>query len=79
MCKIFSFLSYKILSITVKVSLFSDISILVNDLQKEKAISPIDITESGIVILLNESQLEKASSPIVVTEFGIVILLNESQ
>ena len=75
----FSFLLYKILSITVKVSLFSDISILINDLQREKALAPIVVTEFGIVILVNDLQPSKASSPIVVTEFGIVILVNEEQ
>ena len=76
-CNIFSFLSYKILSITAKVLLLSDIFIFVNDLQYEKAPSPIVVTEFGIMILVNESQLEKALSPIVVTEFGIVILVNK--
>ena len=42
-------------------------------------LSPIVVTEFGIMILVNDSHQEKASSPIVVTEFGIVILVNESQ
>ena len=42
-------------------------------LQPKKALSPIDVTEFGIVIAVKARQPEKALFPIDVTEFGIVI------
>ena len=48
-----------------------------NDGQLEKAFSPIEIIEEGIVILINDEHPEKAFFPILVTEEGIVIFFND--
>ena len=45
--------------------------------QIEKASSPIDVTDDGIVICVSELHSEKASSPIDVTDDGIVICVSE--
>ena len=45
----------------------------VKPLQPEKAFSPINVTEFGIVTDVKPLQLEKAPSLILVTEFGMVI------
>ena len=47
--------------------------------QPEKAPTPIQVTESGMVIQLSEEQSRKAPSPIIVTEFGMVIEVSEEQ
>ncbi len=46
-----------------------------NELQPQKALSPIHTTEEGISMDFNELQSEKAKSPILVTEEGIVTSL----
>ena len=55
----------------------SGIMILVNEEQPQKALSPIVVTELGIV--MNEKQSKKALSSIFVTESGIMIPVNEEQ
>ena len=45
-----------------------------NELQPEKAKSPILVTLSGRLMLVNELQQEKALSPILVTSGGIAKL-----
>ena len=45
--------------------------------QLEKAFSPIDFRDEGIVTCLSEAQPEKASFPIDVTDEGIVIRISE--
>jgi len=49
-----------------------------SELQPEKTLSPIVVTEFGIMMHLRE-QPEKTSLPMVVTVFGIVISLREVQ
>ena len=42
------------------------------EMQVEKALVPISVTESGMVMLFKEKQLKKALFPISVTESGMV-------
>ena len=53
--------------------------ILTRELQKENALSPIFVTEEGIVILDSELQPPNVPTPISVTDEGIVILDREAQ
>ena len=49
------------------------------DLQPSKALSPMWVTEFGMVKLAKELQPEKASPPMWVTEFGMVKLTRALQ
>jgi hypothetical protein len=57
------------------------IILVVNAIQPEKALAPIEVTLVGIVILVNEEQPEKLLVPMEVKLelVGIVILVNEEQ
>ena len=50
-----------------------------NDLQPEKHLFPIEITDDGMMICDNDLQPEKQSSPIEVTDDGIVNWVSDSQ
>ena len=51
---------------------------LVSEEQPSKALSPIDVTESGMVMLVSEEQPRKAWPPIDVTESGMVMSVASS-
>ena len=44
--------------------------------QPENALSPMLVTEFGMVMLVRREQPENAYSPILVTEFGITVFLH---
>ena len=48
-------------------------TMLFNPVQRAKTLSPISVTEAGIVTEVKPVQPEKAPLPIFVTELGIVI------
>ena len=48
---------------------------VVKPVQPEKALSPIEVTELGIVTEVKLVQPEKASEQIEVTELGIIVVL----
>ena len=48
---------------------------LSSDVQPEKALLPIEVTELGMEILVRDEQPEKALSPMEVTVFGMTLLL----
>ena len=52
---------------------------LCNDLHPKKTLSPIEVTEFGIIMLCNDLHPEQTLSPIEVTESGIVTLCNDEQ
>ena len=52
---------------------------LVRDLQKENAQSPMEVTELGMVTLVRDEQTGNALSPMEVTELGMVTLVRDEQ
>ena len=62
-------------SLTV-VTVFGIVS-LIRLLQLEKALFPIEITESGILMLVSWVQFLKARAPIAVMESGKMIVLKD--
>ena len=51
---------------------------LIRESHQENALSPMEVTESGMVTLIRESHRENALSPMEVTESGMVTLVRES-
>ena len=55
------------------------IDIFESDLQSSKALSPIDVTNDGMMICSSKGQFLNAEFPILVTELGTDIRVREEQ